>query len=448
MGRMDSNPRWLAVELLERIGKNGSYSNLALNQVIERHSLDARDVSLLTNIVYGVIQHRLTLEFYLDGFIGNRKKTAPWVMELLKTALYQQLYLERIPKRAVFNETIEIAKSRGHEGIRRFVTGVLHAIDRKGLPDTAEISDPLERISIESSTPLWLVRQLVEELGLERTGRMLETINQPPAQSVRVNLAKNAVADAEAFLESEGFSVERSAVAPLGLRVSGGFIPQSRAYGEGRVVVQDESAMLAVDSMKVEPSDRVLDGCAAPGGKTTQIAAELKDGRVFALDIHGHKVRLIERNAALCGVDDRVEAGKLDARKAGEMFAAGSLDKVLIDAPCSGLGLMRRKPEVKYEKSLKDSQSLHRIQTEILDRVAPLVREGGTLTYSTCTILNEENQGTVDAFLALHPEFCQVKTETSLGVKDERESLGLTIYPDEFGSDGFFIATLKRTGRG
>lgn len=444
MKKLDRNPRFLAVKLLERIEKNGSYSNLALNQTIKKSQLDERDVSLLTNIVYGVIQRKLTLEFYLDGFIKNRRKVEPWVYELLKTALYQQLYLDKIPKRAVFNETIEIAKLNGHEGIRRFVTGILHEIERKGLPDPSNVKDSAEKISIESSTPKWLVEKLTEELGFEKTISLLKSINEPPAQSIRVNLAKNTVHQAVSALEKEGFKVSKSLVSPLGLRVSGGFIPHSDAYKRGLVTVQDESAMLAVDSMDVESTDVVLDGCAAPGGKTMQIAAVLDSGRVYALDIHAHKVGLIEKNAELCGVNKYVTAKKMDARKAKEEFDEESFDKVLIDAPCSGLGLMRRKPEVKYDKHFKDSLSLHDVQVGILDQVAELVKPGGRLTYSTCTILNEENQATVDAFLKRHPEFYQIKTETSFKIKDERKTLGLTIYPDDFGSDGFFIATLMK----
>ena len=183
MKKLNRNPRFLAVKLLERIEKNGSYSNLALNQTIKKSQLDERDVSLLTNIVYGVIQRKLTLEFYLDGFIKNRRKVEPWVYELLKTALYQQLYLDKIPKRAVFNETIEIAKVNGHEGIRRFVTGILHEIERKGLPDPGNVKDSAEKISIESSTPKWLVEKLTEELGFEKTISLLKSINEPPPKA-------------------------------------------------------------------------------------------------------------------------------------------------------------------------------------------------------------------------------------------------------------------------
>ncbi|SEM66989.1 16S rRNA (cytosine967-C5)-methyltransferase [Ligilactobacillus sp. WC1T17] len=437
----NQNPRVLAVELLTKIERNGSYSNLALNQAIEKKQLNSLDSALLTNIVYGVIQHKLTLEFYVDHFIKNKRKVAPWVYELLKTALYQQLYLDKIPKRAIFNETIEIAKQKGHTGIRKFVTGVMHAWDRQGLPRFDEL-DPQKRLSIETSTPQWLVNELTQSLGNEKTRQLLATINQPPHQSVRVNLAQNTVEQAKAALLAEGFTVQNSEIAPLGLRVEGGFVPHSKAFAAGRVMMQDESAMLAVDSMQLKGQETVLDACAAPGGKTTQIAAALTTGKVYALDIHQHKVKLINANAKRAGVLDKVLAVQLDARLAGQKFVPASFDQILVDAPCSGLGLMRRKPEVKYEKKPADSQKLHQIQTAILDKIAALVKPGGKLTYSTCTILEQENQATVDAFLAQHPEFKQVKTQTTLNVKADCSQLGLTLYPDDFMSDGFFIATM------
>ena len=212
------------------------------------------------------------------------------------------------------------------------------------------------------------------------------------------------------------------------------------------MIIQDESAMLAVESMDIQEDDIVLDACAAPGGKTTQIAEKLMtgEGKVWALDIHKHKVKLIEENTNKLGLISKVSAKQLDARKAITEFDSEKFDKILVDAPCSGLGLMRRKPEVKYEKKLADSYSLHDIQVNILEKIAPLLKKGGYLTYSTCTILNIENQKVIDDFLKKHPEFVQEKTYTKNKLKDERDTLSLTIYPDDYMSDGFFIATLRK----
>ena len=301
-------------------------------------------------------------------------------------------------------------------------------------------------MSIATSTPRWLVEQLQKEIGVAKTKSILETVNQAPKQTIRVNTKVTTAKALTEQLEAEKLEVAKSSVTPLALQVNTGFIPATEAFKAGRAIVQDESAMLAVESMALKADDQVLDACAAPGGKTTQIAAQLETGQVTSLDIHKHKVALIEQNALRAHVKAQVRALQLDARKASEEFAKASFDKILVDAPCSGIGLLRRKPEVKYEKKYQDSLDLHQIQVSILDTVAPLLKVGGTLTYSTCTILDSENQQTVSAFLKAHPEFEQLKTKTAFELKADRKELGLTIYPDDYLSDGFYIATLvKRT---
>lgn len=440
-------PRYLAVELLTNVLQQGTYSNLGLNQMIIKQQLSDRDAHLLTNIVYGVIQNRLTLEYYLAPFIKKTKKIDFWVEMLLLSAIYQMEYLDKIPVRAIFNESIEIAKARGHEGIRKYVTGILHSLKRHGVPPLTEIKNEKDQLSISSSTPMWLVEELITQVGIKKTRNILATINQVPQQSVRVNLAKTSISKVIQDLATEGYDINQSTLTPLALHFNKGFAPDSKAFKQGKIIVQDESAMLAVESMQICASDYVLDACAAPGGKTTQIAMELdekKEGCVCALDIHAHKVKLIEKNAKRLGVATRVAAQKLDARNVQSEFSIESFDKILVDAPCSGIGLIRRKPEIKYMKTKEDSLNLQKIQAAILDAVAPTLKKGGYLTYSTCTILNTENQMVIDAFLKRHSDFEQIKTKTANEIKETREELGLTIYPDDYLSDGFFIATLRK----
>ncbi|RRK11040.1 16S rRNA (cytosine(967)-C(5))-methyltransferase RsmB [Lactiplantibacillus garii] len=446
MSTVDNTPRWLAVAALAKI-KNGAYSNLQLNQLINDHTMDRRDINLLTNMVYGVIQHRLTLEYWLKPFVCHPNQIDPWVKELLLSALYQWQYLDKIPQRAVFNETIEIAKVKGHPGIRRFVTGVLHQMDRSGLPSFDAIKDPDERLSITYSMPVWLINELRAQLGQEKMVSILASLNQPAKQSLRVNPAVSNVADVQAALENAGLTVEASQVSPLGLIVTEGQAVNTEAIRYGMFTVQDESAQLVVPALNVQPGDHVLDACAAPGGKTTQIAAELdKDqgGEVVALDIHANKVKLIGQNAARMHVADRVAATELDARKVGGEFGENHFDRILVDAPCSGLGLIRRKPEIRYEKQLSDSLNLQKIQLAILSAAAPTLKKGGIMTYSTCTILRQENQDVIDQFLAAHPDFELQTTPTKQGLKADRDVQTLSIYPDDYLSDGFFIACLRK----
>lgn len=446
MSTVDNTPRWLAVAALAKI-KDGAYSNLQLNQLINDHSMDRRDINLLTNMVYGVIQHRLTLEYWLKPFVRHPHQIDPWVHELLLSALYQWQYLDKIPQRAVFNETIEIAKVKGHPGIRRFVTGVLHQMDRTGLPDFTAIEDPDERLSVTYSMPVWLIKTLRDQLGAAKMESIIASLNQPAKQSLRVNPAVSDVDDVMTALTNDGLTVERSAISPLGLVVTDGQAINTEAMRYGMFTIQDESAQLVVPAMAPQPGDQVLDACAAPGGKTTQIAAELdadQGGQVVALDIHANKVKLIGQNAARMHVADRVAATALDARKISSEYQDESFDRILVDAPCSGIGLIRRKPEIRYEKQLSDSLNLQKIQLAILSAVAPTLKKGGIMTYSTCTILQQENQDVIRQFLASHPDFELQATPTKQGLKADRTDLTLSIYPDDYLSDGFFIACLRK----
>ncbi|MDF7636701.1 16S rRNA (cytosine(967)-C(5))-methyltransferase RsmB [Leuconostocaceae bacterium ESL0958] len=438
-----NNPRILAVLTLAKI-KDGAYSNLQLNQVIAQNELTASDRAFLTTLVYGSIQHRLLLDYWLAPFIAKRK-VEDWVQELLYTALFQWQLLDRVPKHAVFNESINVAKKLGHAGTVKFVTAILHQIDRQGLPALSAIKDPVERQSIEYSLPRWLVLALQAQVGAAKTTAILASLNQAPRQSVRVNAAKATRASAQAALEAEGFEVQPSQLAAEALLVTGGHVAASQAYQDGLVTLQDESAMLPVEALAIEDDvERVLDAAAAPGGKTTQIAAALPaGGQVTALDVHAHKLRLIEANAKRLGLSNRIQGQVLDARQVPNHFSE-PFDRILVDAPCSGLGLLRRKPEIRYEKTPADVEKLANLQYEILAAVSASLRPGGRLVYSTCTILAAENDQVIARFLASHPDFEQIKTETQRPIFADRSDLALQLYPDDFDSDGFYIATLRR----
>lgn len=444
MNKIKQTPRFLAMELLVKIREQKTYSNIGLNQVIKQSELSVKDARLLTTLVYGVLQYRLTLEYELKPFIKNARKIDTWVKELLLLAIYQLQYLDKIPKHAIFNETIEIAKVKGHAGTRKFVTGILHAIEREGLSSIDRLNGT-KKLSIQYSVPEWIIQQLLNVADEKKVEAILASVNQKPHDSLRVNQVKIDIQTLQNKLLEEGIKTKQSPLAVEGLIAESGHLAGTAAFNAGDFIIQDESAMLVAETMKINPSDQILDACAAPGGKTTQMAAQLgPKGKATALDIHQNKLNLVRQNANKLGVANRVETLALDARKVQTQFNAESFDQVLVDAPCSGIGLMRRKPEIRYEKTLQDSKNLAQIQFDILDAVASLVKVGGKLTYSTCTILPTENQSVVNRFLKRHPEFEQKKTQTENNIKEQRTELGLTIYPDDYQSDGFFIATLVK----
>ncbi|MGL5887849.1 MAG: 16S rRNA (cytosine(967)-C(5))-methyltransferase RsmB [Leuconostoc suionicum] len=437
------NPRVLAVQTLAKI-KNGAYSNLQLNQVIKQHKLGEADTRLLTTLVYGVIQHRLTFEYWLEPFVGS-KKINPWVRELLYTAIFQMEYLDKIPQHAIFNESIEVAKILGHVGTGKFVTAILHNISRKGLRSVADIGDDIQRLSIEASLPVWLVEELIKQNGDERARQIIATINDAPKQSIRVNTILATDQDVVTALESENFTVTASSVAAHAFVVSGGHVASSKAYHDGWLTLQDESAMLPVESLHLTPEVKsILDAAAAPGGKTTQLAQySAPDAVITALDVHEHKIKLINNNAERLHVADKIHARVLDARKVPEQIDK-KFDRILVDAPCSGFGLLRRKPEIRYDKTLEDVESLARLQTQILDSVSQNLAKNGIMVYSTCTILRQENDDVVTKFLKDHPNFELIPTETTYKLKSNHGEKALHVYPDDYQTDGFFVATLRK----
>lgn len=437
------NPRWLAVDILVKVSK-GAYSNIELKNVIAESKLSQLDINLLTEIVYGVIQRKLTLEYYLSPFIQN-KKVQDWVYQLLLSAEFQMIYLDRVPTRAIFNESIEIAKTKGHNGIRAFVTGVLHMMERKGFPKLDAIEDPKEFRSIKYSVAPWIIQQLDAQLGENKANQILASINQPARQTARINTQKITKAEAIQALNDQGYKASVSKVAEDGIVVANVNVARSQLFKNGSLTVQDESAMLVAETMQLKPGMTVLDACAAPGGKSTHIAQRLgKNDHILALDLHSKKVALIRSNAKRMGFANQIDAKVLDARKIGPIVKDDYFDRVLVDAPCSGIRLIRRKPEIRYEKALNDSENLHKIQLEILDAVAAKVKNNGIITYSTCTILKQENENTITEFLKLHPEFNLIQTQTQKQLKSLRKTPYLNIYPDDFESDGFFIACLQK----
>ncbi|MEK4030245.1 MULTISPECIES: 16S rRNA (cytosine(967)-C(5))-methyltransferase RsmB [Bacillaceae] len=435
--------REIALDLLESVEKNQSYSNLLLHSAIEKYELTGRDAGLLTEITYGTIQRKLTLDFFLAPFI--KKKLEPWVQQLLRLSLYQMVYLDKVPERAVIHEAVEIAKKKGHKGISGLVNGILRSVQRNGLRSFSEIKDEAKRISIETSHPLWLVKRWLAQFGMEKTKEMCAINLTAPMQTIRVNTTKASREEVLHRLKAEGFEAEPSEVLPEAIRILKGNAARSSVFESGMATIQDESSMIVGYALGAEHNETILDACAAPGGKTTHIAEKLNNsGSVVALDLHEHKIKLIKQNAARLGLIN-IEAKAWDSRKAGEIFEEESFDRILVDAPCSGLGVLRRKPDIKYTKEEKDLSVLQNIQLDILDAVAPLLKKGGVLVYSTCTADKEENEGTVKKFIETHTDFEPTAlTDLPPVVQALTDDYLLQVLPQDFGGDGFFISKLRK----
>jgi 16S rRNA (cytosine967-C5)-methyltransferase len=447
MNNKRKNVRETALEILEMIEKNQSYSNLLLNNSIKKNELDKKDIGLLTELTYGTLQRKMALDYYLSPFLASNKKLESWVRQLLRITIYQMVYLDKIPDRAAIYEAVEIAKRRGHKGISSLVNGVLRSMQREGLPSFDAIENPIERLSIRTSHPLWLVQHWVEQFGFEETQVMCEINLTAPIMTGRVNTTKISPKECLTQLESEGFEVKGSSVVPEAILCLKGNLAHSDAFKKGLLTIQDESSMLVGLALGVNNQQKVLDACAAPGGKSTHIAEKMNGtGEVISLDLHEHKVKLIRENAKRLELSN-IQAKTLDSRNVGEHFEKESFDRILLDAPCTGLGVMRRKPDMKYTKKEEDLFQLQKVQKTLLESVSSLLKKGGILVYSTCTIDQEENQEVVEAFLQQHPEY--IRDETFIeripeNIRSFVKNSEMQILPQYFNSDGFYIACLRK----
>lgn len=441
----DGNVRDAALNILLTVDKSQAYSNLLLNQTIEKYKItEAKDRGLLTELTYGTLQYKYTLDYYLEPFV--RGKLDLWVRWLLRLSLYQMHYLTRIPAHAAVNEAVEIAKRRGHKGIASTVNGILRSILRDGVRPLTEIGDEVERLAIETSHPQWLAARWVEMYGFEQARDMLHENNVPPLQTMRVNTTKVTVDEALHILEREGVQAKRSEIMPQCIHLMSGTAARTSLFKKGFATIQDESSMLPATVLDPQPGERIYDMCAAPGGKTTHIAEKMgNEGKILASDLHAKKLDLIDENASRLGLTI-IEAVPLDGRKAAALLGEASFDRVLVDAPCSGLGVMRRKPDIKYTKREEDLANLQTIQLALLDNAVKIVKPGGRIVYSTCTVDRTENEGTVAAFLAAHPDMETENMQLPSSLIDKQQNGMLQIFPQDFGSDGFFVASFRKKG--
>ena len=425
---MTNTARSIALETLMSVLQNKSYSNLSLNNNLRQAKLSVTDQNLATNLVYGTIQYKIYLEYQLKGLVKT-KLTEKYLEPLLLMSIYQIQFLDKIPTRAVLDEANKLAKKFGkhHSAGYRIVNGILRAFVRRGeiLPNK---NDEVEYLSVKESFPKWLVEYFIKNWGLKKTEKMLISLKDQKQTFFQ--------------LKKLGFNPEFSALASDSVILSHGGIVDTPLFKEGKLTVQDEAASLVVDAFDFKGDEEVLDACSAPGGKTVQIAEHLTTGHVTALDIHKKKLNLVHQNAERMDVADKVSTKAIDARKVDECFSKGEFAKILIDAPCSGLGLLRRKPEIRYSKTKQDLINLQKIQLDILDHVSGLLAQNGELVYSTCSISIQENEEVVEKFLKSHPNFELSKFKagnlTSNGM--------LKILPDSYDSDGFFIAKFKLRG--
>src|SRR5690625_1450866 len=438
------------LDLLLRIEQGSGYSHLLIDHEIKTKQLSNKDKGLLTEVVYGTIQYKITLDYYLSEFIKNKKTQKLWVQMLLRMSIYQMEFLDKVPSHAIIHEAVEISKQRGHRGIASFVNGVLRNVQRNGVPDVSSIENPIKRLSIETSHPEWMIKQWIDDYGYKITQAMCRENLKHKDISVRIQPMKVSRVSAIKHLTTEGFTVEPSLISNQGIIIKKGNILDSSLFKEDKLTIQDQSSMLVGEMLDVHPGMHVLDTCSAPGGKVTHIAEKMNNqGTIKAHDLHKKKIKLINDKASQLALTI-IDASEADARNLSYLYDEESFDRILIDAPCSGLGVIRGKPDIKFSKHPDDMYQLAKIQLDILSSVAPLLKKNGLLIYSTCTVNHIENESVIQKFLKHHQEFkidadfFGMLPESLKGSFGETE-YGLQLYPQSFQTDGFFLTRLKKT---
>ncbi|MDR3314651.1 MAG: 16S rRNA (cytosine(967)-C(5))-methyltransferase RsmB [Oscillospiraceae bacterium] len=441
-----ATPRLVAFRLLRRMEQNGAYANLALDSALGRENLSEADSALCAALVYGVAERRRTLEYQLEDLLRKPLRQLPPEAKIaLELGLYQLYFMQRIPAHAAINESVELVK----HGKAAFAAGMVNAVLRRAagrelrLPVRGE--DELRWLSIRYSCPEWLCRLWVESYGGETAEALLAAALEQAPLALRVNTRRCTPAQLRARLEGAGVACAASPWLPAALLLpKSGAIPQLPGFGEGWFHVQDTAAQLCCRALAPEPGETVFDLCAAPGGKSFTLAQMMEDqGRVVAMELHPARVALIAEGAQRLGLRS-VAAEQGDAADAAKILANhGKAARILCDVPCSGLGVLRKKPDIR-EKTQTDIDKLPKMQYHILCSASECLREDGTLVYATCTLHPAENEELCRRFLQEHPAFTAESVLPEVpGYRREGEPW-LTLMPHINGADGFFIAKFTK----
>ena len=432
------NGRELALQALIRFRRDGAWPDLYLKK--EGEGLAANEMALASALTYGVLEQRALLDFYLQSFSKMPlKKIMPQVLDAMRIAAYQLVFLQRIPVSAAINESIKLVKKQANPRAASFANGVLRSLSRslESLPEP-NFPDLSETLSVRYSHPKWLVDRLIKQIGGEACEAFLKENNQQPPVVLRVNTLKTS---ADALLSLLP-NVNLHPYLPDALICeSVRDYLRTDAFREGLFSVQDSASQLCVHALQPQPGETLLDLCAAPGGKSI-LAAQIMEckGKVLSFDLHPHRADLIRKSAEKMGVTN-LEMAAADSTVLNESLR-NSADAIICDVPCSGIGIIRKKPDIRYKKQ-EDADGLPKIQLQILLNALDYLKPGGRVVYSTCTVLEEENQCVLREALAIRKD-CELEEFVLPGIGQVNGAI--TLWPQTHGTDGFFLARIKKKG--
>jgi len=433
-----------ALRVLIEMRTHSAWADAALKAQIARDGLSSQDAALATRLVYGTVQNKMLLDHYIAAFCSQKPDHLQFpLLDILRLGVYQIVFLDKIPDSAAVNESVNLTRTFGRAQAAGLVNAVLRNVSRNRdrLPEVPR-GDETAYLSVTYSHPKWLVKRLLALLGREETEAFLREDNGVTPLTVQINPLRTTAEELTEELTAAGVRVRAHSWVPGCLELSGaGDLTALPPFRQGKFQVQDAAARLVADAARPAEGSRIIDMCAAPGGKSFNLAAAMGDrGEILSCDLHAGKLRQVEQGAARLGFTC-IRTEEADGRIFRPEWSE-SADLVLVDAPCSGLGIIRKKPDIRY-KNPNSLFSMPVVQTEILDNAARYVRHGGALIYSTCTLLPEENGEITDAFLAGHPEFAREAflLPPPVGTVEEGQ---ITLWPQRNGVDGFYICRMRR----
>ncbi len=443
------NPRQLAFVALRSVHK-GAFADAALDKVLQTNELSNADRRLVTELVYGSVRRMRSLDVLIDR-LGKKKacQQPPDLRTILHLGLYQLCYLNHIPPSAAVNTTVQLVKENGFSGLSGFANGLLRQYIRRTDGEDRDVSEnPVERLGILYSFPNWIVEMWLEQLGLAETEELCNWMNQSPTIDLRVNPLQTSIEVVEAALQSAGVAVSRLPHLPQALRLTGsiGAIQNLPGFREGWWTVQDGSAQLVGYLLDPQPGEVIIDACAAPGGKTTHIAELMGDrGTVWACDRAASRLRKLKENAERLNFKS-IQISTNDSRHLSQF--TNLADRVLLDAPCSGLGTLHRRADARWRQTPDTIKELSVLQAELLAQAATWVKPGGTLVYATCTLDPLENEAVIQPFLEHHPFWQIVPPPPNFPAEAFTTSDSwIKVWPHRYQMDGFFMVRLKLDNR-
>ena len=451
--------RETALKILYKIDEEKAYSNIVLNSEIkkQKEKLQRKDIGLISEIVYGVTTWRITLDEIIEKYSKIKlKKISKWILNILRMSIYQIIFLDKIPKSAAVNEGVNLAKKYGNRGSIGFTNAVLRKVDKKDYTELFEEKDNIKRISITTSMPEWIILELKKEgVSIEKIEEICKNSNIRPSISVRINNLKINKQELKEKLQEKGIKTEDGILNDFLILNNIKDIENMEEFTQGYFTVQDEVAGLTALVLNPQPGENVLDACSSPGGKTTYLAELMKNqGNIVATDIHEHRTKLVENAAKRLGINI-IKTSVQDATIFNENYKE-KFDKILLDVPCLGIGVLKRKPDIKWQKEQKDVDEISKIQYKILENCSKYLKKNGEIVYSTCSIFKKENERIIEKFIKNNSEIQIEKLdfEKNSQLKNEKNAnlffqnyikncKYLDVYQNEK-TDGFFICKMTK----